>query len=701
MLEPKNESERLHALRSLWILDTPPEKSFDDLATLASYVCGTPIALIGFMDSNRLWLKSNYGWDISEIPREMSLCNHTINQAGVLLINDVLEDQRFKTCPLATNAGIRFYCGVSLISPGGYALGTLSVMDIIPRGLTEGQVNALRKLGEQVMALLAARRLAFSLKDEAAGQTEVTVVGQGSSEQKRAEEALRHSEQRLQGIIGSAMDAIITIDRHQRIVVFNKAAEKIFHCSAAAAVGQLIDKFIPEKFRAIHREHIQGFSNTGVTSRSMYSPGALLALRSDGEEFPIEATISKVETTGETLFTVILRDISARLKMEAALRQAQKMEAVGQLAGGISHEFNNYLGVILGYTELLSEESVGAEKLAEHVRAIKSATQHAGSLTRQLLAFSRKQVVEPQVLDLNEVIWDSHKLLRRLVPANIDVVPVLAPGIGRVRIDPGQLQQILINLLVNARDAMPQGGRIVVETSEVEVNVETVNESMALERGSYVLLAIADTGAGMNEETRAHLFEPFYTTKQPGKGTGLGLSTVYGIVRHSRGHISVESFEGKGTTFRIYLPRVEQAVTKPVVVAAKPSPHLIGSATVLVVEDETALRRLLCMSLERRKHKVLAAKDGAEALELFREYASQVQLIITDLMMPRMDGLALKRNIAALNPQVKFLFMSGYAEEIVEQHRGSLEGCGFLEKPFLPEELAEKVSQLLAGVVAA
>jgi CheY-like chemotaxis protein len=248
---------------------------------------------------------------------------------------------------------------------------------------------------------------------------------------------------------------------------------------------------------------------------------------------------------------------------------------------------------------------------------------------------------------------------------------------------------------------MPQGGRIVVETSEVEVNVETVNESMALERGSYVLLAIADTGAGMNEETRAHLFEPFYTTKQPGKGTGLGLSTVYGIVRHSRGHISVESLEGKGTTFRIYLPRVEQAVTKPVVVAAKPSPHLIGSATVLVVEDETALRRLLCMSLERRKHKVLAAKDGAEALELFREYASQVQLIITDLMMPRMDGLALKQNIAALNPQVKFLFMSGYAEEIVEQHRGSLEGCGFLEKPFLPEELADKVSQLLAGVVAA
>jgi two-component system, cell cycle sensor histidine kinase and response regulator CckA len=425
----------------------------------------------------------------------------------------------------------------------------------------------------------------------------------------------------------------------------------------------------------------------------------LYAIRADGEEFPIEASISQVDMQGEKLFTVILRDVSVRLRLEAELRQAQKIEAIGQLAGGVAHEFNNFLGVILGYSEILAEESGENETLRKSATEIKAATQHAASLTKQLLAFGRRQVSEPQVVDLNQSIWEAHKLLRRLVPVSIEIVPMLGPSIGRVRIDPGQVQQILINLVANARDAMPEGGRVGIETSEIEIG-EHSHGPAGLLPGRYVLLSVTDTGTGMDAGTRSHLFEPFYTTKGPGKGTGLGLSTVYGIVKHAGGHISVDTTEGKGATFHLYLPRVQQTEYPNSPVDATPAaPPLRGR--ILVVEDEASLRHLLSASLEKHGLHVLAAKDGVEAIEMFDQCGDQIRLVVTDLMMPRMNGFELRKQVAAKFPEVKFLFMSGYAEHFLDPQKQSLAGCDFLEKPFLPRQLLDKVRGLLGTEAAA
>ena len=761
--------------------------------------------MIGFIDADRQWFKAKIGWEVQEIPREMSFCAHTLLQKDLLIIPDTLKDSgRFATAPLATHGGIRFYAGAPLMSAEGYCLGTLCVMDSVPRALTEEQIHALQQLATQVMTHLSARRqLAARAATEIAKDTQwsclaamlassqeiivnadlngtittwnkgtaviygwtaeemigkpisvllptdqgqelprvmealksgkrqayqtalttsdgrelqislnldlvldengkalgLVAIGHDITELKHTQDALRQSEQRLQSIIESAMDAIITVDAEQRVVLFNKAAEQIFQCPASAALGRSLDVFIPQRFREVHREHVHRFSRTGLTQRSMHSPGRLLALRANGEEFPIEATISQVNLEGQLLLTVILRDIGASLRLEAELRQSQKMEAVGQLAGGIAHEFNNLLGVILGYTELLAQEGLSRELLRQNVDEIKAATRNATSLTRQLLTFSRKQVLEPQVVDLNDLIWENHKLLRRLLPANVDIALSLTPAGGWVQADPGQIQQVLFNLIINARDAMSEGGKVIVETGEIELDAASAGPHPPLPPGAYVMFSIRDTGSGMSDETLLHIFEPFYTTKEPGKGTGLGLSTVYGIVRQSHGHIAADSALGKGTTFRIYLPKAQPKVQEKCPPAQPMAAG--GSGTILVVEDDAALRRLLCVCLESRSFSVIAAKDGAEAFQILQQDPARFQLIVSDLMMPRMNGLELKEKITSLRPGLRFLFMSGYLEQNMEGDRRILEGCAFLQKPFLPEELVHQMRVVLAGKAAA
>jgi two-component system cell cycle sensor histidine kinase/response regulator CckA len=673
----EEEVARLKVLLDCHILDTPPEELFDRTTRLAAYLCGTPIGFVGFIDASRQWFKSRIGWDYQEIPREDSICEQTILRRDLVIVPDLTTDHRFSAGALVRQVGIRFYAGAPLLTKEGYALGTLAVMDRLPREICAEHKGALLTLARLLTAQLEMRRGAM-----------VDV-----SEHKRHEAALRDSQERLFSIISSAMDAIITVDDDQRVVVFNKAAEQIFRCKAEDVIGHSLDRFIPKNLREAHREHIRHFGATGVSSRSMYSPGMIRGVRDDGEEFPIEATISQVQASSKTLYTVILRDVSVRMRTEEELRQAQKMEALGQLAGGVAHEFNNYLSIIMGYGDLLAEEGISSEALCRSLGEIKNATQKAASLTRQLLAFSRKQIIEPSVLDLNAAIWDAHKLLRRLIPANIEVIPVLQQELGRVEADPAQIQQILINLVVNARDAMPRGGKITIETAEVALDEEYASAHPDVQEGNYVVLSVVDTGQGIDPETLPHVFEPFFTTKQEGKGTGLGLSTTYGIVKQSSGHITVASLPGKGTTFRIYFPKVPFPV-ETLADIINPEAPAQRSKTILVVEDESALRRLIRITLEGRGYRILEAKDGAEALSILERNLEQIDLVVTDLVMPHMTGIQLREKAAVTHPSVKFLLISGYAEELTGGPEQVAEFADFLEKPFFPGELARRVQRL-------
>ncbi len=766
-------------------------------------------------------------------------------------------------------------------------------------------------------------------------------------EQKRTEEALIESRQRLAGIVGSAMDAIITVDEQQRIVLFNAAAERMFRCTEAEALGEPIERLIPQHFRAAHGGHIRDFRETNVTDRTL-SPlgGALWALRADGEEFQIEASISSVERGGKKLFTVILRDIterkqaednlrksedryrdlvensqdlicthnlegkllsanqaSARLlgyevaellntpmreiiapefreqfdqylfrlkdhgadkglmavlartgerriweydntlrtegvpapivrgmahdvtervlaekalrlseerlrlavraaamgvwelqfstrtliwtpevldifgvpadapkpsfeeaagcthpedralveeqfdlllagkpiqfdhriirpdgtvrwievtaqaefdasgqpvrsigvirdvtesrQLEGRFRQAQKMEAVGRLAGGVAHDFNNILMIITGYGDLLKGHLGGDERLRPMIEAILKAANRAASLTHQLLAFSRKQTLVPKVLDLNNVLADLGKMLPRLIGEDIDLEIVPGNGLGRVMADASQIQQVIMNLVVNARDAMPDGGRLTIETANAKWDEESAREcGIEAKPGSFALLSVTDNGIGMDRETRAHLFEPFFTTKGVDKGTGLGLSIVYGVVNQSGGFILVDSEPGQGTRFKIYLPRIEAEEANTSASNVPPKSRR-GSETILLVEDEQGVREAISHFLRAQGYTVLEAHNPSVAIEIAQQQRDRIHLLLTDVIMPEMNGPGLAKQLTATHPEMSVLFISGYTDRGITGGATIDAEMNFLQKPFGLDVLGRKLRDIL------
>jgi signal transduction histidine kinase len=382
------------------------------------------------------------------------------------------------------------------------------------------------------------------------------------------------------------------------------------------------------------------------------------------------------------------------LHLQQQLQQSQKMEAIGRLAGGIAHDFNNLLTAITGYCDLILMSLRPADPLYQHGQEIHKAAERATSLTGQLLAFSRKQVISPKLLDLNAVLADMDKMLRRLIGEDIELVTVHRSGLGIVRADPGQIEQVLLNLAVNARDAMPHGGKLTVETANVDFDESFAERTPDVSPGPYVMLAVTDTGHGMTEEVKARVFEPFFTTKPLGKGTGLGLATVYGIVKQNGGHISVYSEPNIGTTFKIFLPRVAQPRQEPGSADPLPPPRH-GNETVLLVEDEEVVRTLVRTVLRRHGYNVLEACHGGEALLTCEQYSEPIHLMVTDMVMPQMGGRQLAERLRPVRPNMRVLYLSGYTDDTVVRH-GILEsGTPFLQKPFTPEALARKVREVL------
>jgi two-component system, cell cycle sensor histidine kinase and response regulator CckA len=413
----------------------------------------------------------------------------------------------------------------------------------------------------------------------------------------------------------------------------------------------------------------------------------------DGTIIDVEVSADSMVFAGRPARIVLVQDVTHRMRLEEQLRQAQKMEAIGRLAGGTAHDSNNLLTVIGGHGELLLHQLDAGDPRRADVLMMQDAGERAAELTRQLLAFSRKQVLEPRVLDLNSLLRDSERLLRRLLTENVELRLVLAPELGRVRADPVQLRQVVLNLVVNARDAMPDGGLLTLETQNADIDAAYMARHGLVSTGRYVLLAVNDTGTGMDTETQGRIFEPFFTTKERGRGTGLGLATVYGIVRQSGGFIWVYSEPGQGATFKIYLPAVDAEVSAEAGRPVRESPR--GIETVVLVEDDKQVRELAQRVLEAHGYTVRPAADPMQAMRLLESDAAPVDLLVTDVIMPGMNGRELAERLSLRYSGLKVLYVSGYTDDVIVRH-GILEpGTGFLQKPFSPDALVRKVSEVL------
>ncbi len=414
-----------------------------------------------------------------------------------------------------------------------------------------------------------------------------------------------------------------------------------------------------------------------------------------GRLIDVEAAVHGIHYAGKPAQLAVLLDITGRRHLEDQLRQAQKMEAVGMLAGGVAHDFNNLLTIITGYSQLILNTLATEDPNRHSVEQIMKAGERAAALTKQLLAFSRRQVLQPKILDLNKLVDGLGAMLRRLIGEDVDLRLVLPQDLGRVSADPGQIEQVLMNLVVNARDAMPKGGVLTVETANVHLDESYAGRHIAVKSGPYILLAVSDTGAGMDAATQARLFEPFFTTKGSGKGTGLGLSTVFGIVKQSGGSVEVYSEPGRGTSVKVYLPRID----KPVSIDEETSKKKVsrGSETILLVEDDEMVRTLVRETLRREGYKILDACGPLEALKLSDQFKQVIQLMITDVVMPKVSGRELAEQLSHRRTEMKVLYMSGYTDNAV-LNSGILEKeVAFLQKPFTPAALMEKVREVLEG----
>jgi len=510
-------------------------------------------------------------------------------------------------------------------------------------------------------------------------------------QRRQAEKALRANEERFRALVENSSDALLLVDRQGRVTYVTPSVERTLGWQG----GDVLGRSVFDVLHADDREYVSA-RMTDILQRPGQPVGAEVRLRhADGSWRNMEAVaVNRLREPAVNAIVINARDVTERRRLEDQLRQSQKMEAVGRLAGGVAHDYNNLLTAILGYANLVLDELPADSPLRTDLEEIRAAGDRAASLTRQLLAFSRRQMLLPQVVNLNAVIQQMDRALARLMGDDVDVSFTLAPDLRTVRVDPSSIEQVLLNLAINARDAMPRGGRLSIETANVNVASLEVDTHAAMPPGQYVVLAVGDNGAGMDEATRVRIFEPFFTTKEQGKGIGLGLATVYGIVKQSGGYIWVFSEPDQGTVFKLYLP--------PVVVPALArmcEPETDGTArgweTVLLVEDQDAVRALAREVLRRRGYVVLEARHGLDALRIAERHGDPIHLLITDIAMPHMNGRELAERMANSRSDLKVLFLSTFAgQEVTDASRPSV---SFLQKPFTPDSLIRRVRQMLGA----
>ncbi|MCL4396675.1 MAG: PAS domain S-box protein, partial [Chloroflexi bacterium] len=529
-----------------------------------------------------------------------------------------------------------------------------------------------------------------ALVDDHGAVEYIIATGIDVTERRRAEEELREASETLRIILQASPLAVWAIDTEGIVKFWNPAAERLYGWTEQEVLNQTLP-VIPDDDRRDHLNMLEqarsGQNLVGVERRRK---------RKDGSVIEVSASLAPVrDSAGEiTGYIGLVADFTDRKQLEEQLRQSQKMEAVGRLAGGVAHDFNNLLTVITGYGQMLLSTCDSSDPRRGDLEEILKAADSAAGLTNQLLAFSRRQVVQPKIIDLNDLVRNMDKMLHRVIGEDIELTMLLRPGLPKIKVDEGRMQQVLMNLVVNARDAMPRGGKVTIESAQLQLDADYARTHFGVKPGSYIMLAVSDSGTGMDEETRRHLFEPFFTTKGKGKGTGLGLSTVYGIVKQSGGNIWVYTEPGKGTTFKIYLPVVDGGTDAALADAARPELRR-GTETILVAEDEPGLSKLIHQVLEQNGYTVLEAESSADALRLCEERTGPIHLLLTDVVMPQMSGRELAGAVSAICPDTRVLYMSGYTDNVIVHHGVLEKGVPFLQKPFTPDMLAAKVREVL------
>jgi PAS domain S-box-containing protein len=625
----------------------------------------------------------------SACPRRPGTDGHQITGTVLELFEPItLEGKRIGTVYLRRDMSeiyerLWLYAGIAALVFIGVALAALGLATWLQRFISAPILNVART------ARQVAQTRDYSVRAPKSGEDEVGVLSGDFNEMlnqiQARDTALLASEERTRSIVTSAMDCIITMDQDGRIVEFNPAAEKTFGYAAKDVVGQpLADKIVPVSQREAHRTGLARYLATGegpFLGRRL----EVTVMRADGTEFPAELGIIRIGSSTPPLFTGFVRDITDRRRAEEQLRQAQKVESIGRLAGGVAHDFNNILTSIVGFAELAQTELSPDSSAYKDLSRVLESAQRGAMLTRQLLAFARRQIIAPVAADLGEVVRRMQPMLQRLIGEDVALVVKPAHQIWTVMVDVGSIEQVIMNLAVNARDAMPRGGMLTIETQNVELDEEYAHAHPDVAPGPHVMLAVSDT---------AHLFEPFYTTKPVGKGTGLGLSMCHGIVKQAGGHITVYSTPGSGTTFKVYLPRAKGAEA-PKPAPAPSSEHFRGTETILLVEDEAPIRELMTKFLSTLGYTVAAAADGRDALEVAGRISGPVHLLVTDVVMPRMGGLELAAQLSQLRPALRVLYSSGYTEHAIVNQGMLKEGVDFIQKPYSPMMLAQKIRTML------